>query len=185
MPTRPPQHCQPNLKSVLSRGWAQTVVGVVMLTVLTACGAKEPKTVSLTGMVYNYSQEGYAWVKVNDTTAGSGLKKVVPGSVSGGAGICCFELAVGATQVQVQVEPSIGEGFTTTATIEKWWPDLAHYGVVHILPGRKVVMEVRAVDTWPRRDLLEAQLKVTGTKKVVDYTGPMNDAPMQRTDGVK
>lgn len=161
------------------------MVGLVSLSMLTACGAKEPQTVSLTGMVYNYSQEGYAWIKVNGTTAGSALKKVAPGGVSGGGAICCFELPIGATQVEVQVEPSIGAGFTTTATIEKWWPDLAHYGVLHILPGRKVVMEVRAVNTWPRKDLLDAQLKSTGINKVVEYTGPMNDAPMQRTDGVK
>lgn len=174
-----------NIPTSALRGWTQAIVGLVMVSVLTACGAKEPRTVSLTGMVYNYSQEGYAWIKVNGVTAGSALKKVPPGGVSGGAGICCFDLAAGATQVEVQVEPSAGEGFTTTATIEKWWPDLAHYGVVHILPGRKVVIEVRAVNTWPRKDLLEAQLKAIGINKVVEYAGPMNDTPMQRTDGVK
>ena len=139
---------------------------------------------SLTGMVYNYSQEGYAWVKVNGVTAGSVLKKVAPGGVSGGASICCFELPVGATQVEVQVEPSIGEGFTTTATIEKWWPDLAHYGVVHILPGRKVVMEVTPSAPLPRKDLLEAQQKAQGLPVKVNFQ-IWAAGPIERTDGKK
>lgn len=156
-----------------------------LLGLISACSANEPSGVSLTGMVYNYSQESYAWVKINGKTVGSAIKKVQPGSVSGGGGMCCFELPVGATTVQVQLEPSIGQGFTTTAIVEKWWPDLAHYGVVHVLPGRKVVMEGRSVETWPRQDLMNSQLKALGIEKALNYSGPMNTGPLARTDGVK
>jgi hypothetical protein len=150
------------------------------------CNAKEPAVVNgLTGIVYNYSQEGYVSVKINGKAVGSTASKVQPGDVSGGGGMCCFSLPLDAGEVEVELEPSLSDGYKTIAQIEKWWPDLAHYGVVHILPGRKVVMELRSVYTWPRRDLLESRLKALGINKIINYSGPMNEGPMERTDGVK
>jgi len=153
---------------------------------MAGCNAKEPVLVNgLTGIVYNYSQEGYVSVRINGKSISSAATKVEPGGVSSGGFVCCFQLPVGAKEIEVELEPSLTDGFKTTAKIEKWWPDLAHYGVVHILPGRKVVIEVRSVYTWPRKDLMEKQLKLLGIKPVVNYTGPMNDGPVERTDKVK
>lgn len=160
------------------------ILGGFLALCLTGCSAREPATVSLSGIVYNYSQDSLATVKVNGKTAGTAMSKVVPGDVSGGGVMCCFKLPENAKEVEVEIQSSSGD-YKTTAQIEKWWPDLAHYGVVHILPGRKVVMEVRSVHTWPRRDLLDGQLKAIGMKKVINYSGPMNEGPMERTDGVK
>ena len=161
-------------------------IGVIaLLLATTACSAKEPKTVGLTGVVFNYSQESYAWVKINGKTVGTVLESVEPGDIGGGGGMCCFKLPEGAKTVEVYFEPAEGDGFTLVATIEKWWHDLAHYGVVHVLPGRKVVIEIRWVNSSPRKDLMDDQLKAIGLKPEVDYTGPMNAGPMQRADGVK
>ncbi|MDR1996559.1 hypothetical protein, partial [Azonexus sp.] len=134
---------------------------IAILIGITACSAREPETVSLTGIVYNYSQDSIASVAINGKIAGSVIAKTENGGVSGGSGMCCFDLPVGAKQVDVMIQSSGGD-YKTTATIEKWWPDLAHYGVVHILPGRKVVMEVRSVHTWPRKDLMESRFKELG-----------------------
>ena len=157
-------------------------ITATLLATLSACSAVEPQQVSLTGIVYNYSEESIVDVRINGQGVGRATK-AKPGGVMGGGGMCCFELPVGTKQIEVRLEPAIGDGFTTIATIEKWWPDLAHYGVVHVLPGRKVVIEVRAVGTWPREDLMDAQLKALHIKKVVNYTGPMNTGPMERADG--
>jgi len=158
---------------------------LIALTVFflgSACTAKEPEMVSLTGIVYNYSQEGYVSVKINGKSAGATAKKVEMGDVSGGGGVCCFNLAIGAQEVEIELEPSVSDGFKTTATIEKWWPDLAHYGVVHILPGRKVVMQVTPSAPRPRKDLLEARQKELGLEKKVlfDY---WSAGPIERIDG--
>ena len=147
------------------------------------CTSKPPETVGVTGIVYNYSQESYALVKVNGKTVGTALEKVPYGDVGGGGGMCCFQLPVGATEAEVFLDLALEDGVTVTATIEKWWPDLAHYGVVHILPGRKVVIEIRSVYVWPRRDLLNSALKELSLTPTYNYTGPMNDGPLERTDG--
>ncbi len=157
---------------------------LLLLLSMPGCRAREPETVALSGMVYNYSQEGYVRVKINGHLVGATAEKVDPGGVSGGGVTCWCRLPIGISQIEVELEPSTSDGYKTTATIEKWWPDLAHYGVIHILPERKVVIEVRSVHTWPRKDLMENQLKFMGTKRVHNYTGPMNEGPMERTDGV-
>lgn len=167
-------------------GWWRkaAILGGFLALCLTACSAKEPATISLSGIVYNYSQDALVAVYIGGKDIGS-MDEVQSGDVSGGGVKCCFNLPVNAKDVEVEVRLPKGERYKTTAQIEKWWPDLAHYGVVHILPGRKVVMELRSVYTWPRRDLLESQLSALGIKKVINYSGPMNEGPMERTDGVK
>lgn len=157
-------------------------MALILSVGISAWGADEPKSVGLTGIVYNYSDEGYSWVKVNGKTAGTGLKKVAPGHVSGGGYMCCFDLPLGATEVEVFLQPSKTEGFTTTATIEKWWPDLAHYGVAHILPGRKVVMQVTPSAPLPRKDLLEAQQRALG-QPVGTLFQMWSVGPRERIDG--
>lgn len=165
--------------------WHRMIGALVLTLGISACGADEPKSVGLTGIVYNYSDETIAFVRINGKEVGRGLDEAKPGEVKGGAYICCFKLPMNSQIASVGVTLWDGKAYETTATIEKWWPDLAHYGVVHILPGRKVVMEIRSVETWPRKDLLDAQLKALNIPSEYDYTGPMNVGPLQRTDGVQ
>lgn len=169
----------------LVAGFPKAWVGAMVVSIaLNGCGLKEPKKLSMTGVVYNYTDKAVAAVRVNGRNVSAVMDGVDPGGVSGGAGACCVEINEGATEAQIEVD--LGDAsYTTQAKIEKWWPDLAHYAVVHVLPGKKVVMEVRSVETWPRQDLLEQQLKAVGVAKKVNFSGPMNTGPMERTDGVK
>lgn len=148
------------------------------------CGActAQPENISLTGVVYNYSQEGYVSVKINGKRVGSSAKKVEIGEVSGGGGACCFNLPAGAKEIEIELEPSVSNGYKTIAKIEKWWPDLAHYGVVHILPGRKVVMQVIPSAPRPRKDLLEARQKELGLEQKVLFDF-WSSGPVERIDG--
>ena len=137
--------------------------------------------VSLTGIVYNYSEDALVYVRVNGQGVGR-ASDAKPGGVMGGGGMCCFELPVGAKQVDVQVKPAGLDPYTTTATIEKWWPDLAHYGVVHVLPGHKVVMQVTPSAPSPRKDLLEAQQRALGLPVEVKFR-MWSAGPIERIDG--
>ncbi len=157
----------------------------LMVLNIAGCESQGSQSVGVTGIVYNYSDETIAFVRVNGKEIGRGIDEARPGEVKGGSGICCFALEKAASKARVEITFWDKSQHETTATIEKWWPDLAHYGVIHILPGRKVVMEVRSVHTWPRKDLMENQLKLLGIKPAYNYTGPMNKGPMERTDGVK
>ena len=157
-------------------------MALILSVGISACGAGEPQSVGLTEIAYNYSQESFAWVKVNGKTVGTALEAVVPGAVGGGGSMCCFMLPVGTKQVEVYFEPAEGDGYTLTATIEKWWPDLAHYGVVHILPGRKVVMQVTPSAPLPRKDLLEAQQRALGLP-VGTLFQMWSAGPRERIDG--
>ena len=109
------------------------------------------------------------------------MGKVAPGDVSGGGVMCCFRLPENAKEAEVEIQSSSGD-YKTTAQIEKWWPDLAHYGVVHILPGRKVVMQVTPSAPRPRKDLLEKRQEELGLEKKVlfDY---WSAGPIERIDG--
>ena len=156
-------------------------ITATLLATLSACSAVEPQQVSLTGIVYNYSEESIVDVRINGQGVGRATK-AKPGDVMGGGRTCCFDLPVGTKQVEVRLEPAIGDGFTTTATIEKWWPDLAHYGVVHVLPGRKVVMEIIPSGPLPRKDLLEAQQRALGQEVKVNFRF-WSSSPIRRTDG--
>ncbi|MDR1995321.1 hypothetical protein [Azonexus sp.] len=172
------------VESMVKRAW-EIFRSLILLTAtlagVTACSAREPATVSLTGIVYNYSQDSIASVTINGKSAGSVIVKTENGGVSGGSGVCCFDLPIGAKQVDVMIQSSGGD-YKTTATIEKWWPDLAHYGVVHILPGRKVVMQVTPSYPAPRKDLLEAQQQELGMEKKVLFD-IWSSGPRERIDG--
>jgi hypothetical protein len=155
-----------------------------LLAMINACGAKEPRKIGVSSVPYNYSDQTVLAVRVNGQSVSLLMKAVKPGGVSGGGVICCIDLPEGATDAQVEVD--VGDSkYVAQARIERWWPDLANYAVIHVLPGRTVVIEIRSVDTWPRKDLLEQQLQLNGINKAVTFTGPMNIGPMERTDGVK
>lgn len=159
-------------------------LGLVMAMTLISCGAKEPSQISVSGIPYNYTDQTVFRVSVNGQGIRLLMDAVNPGGVSGGGVVCCIQIPVGATEAQVEVDLGSTK-YTTRAKIEKWWPDLAHYTVVHVLPGKKVVIEVRSVDTWPRQDLMDQQLTTVGLTKQVKFSGSMNTGPMERADGVK
>lgn len=165
----------------MKRMFYKLIVGLGVLFGVAGCGAGEPKTVGVTGIVYNYTQDSFATVKINGKTVGTTARKVQPGDVSGGGVMCCFNLPIGATEIEVELESSSGD-YKTIAQIEKWWPDLAHYGVVHILPGRKVVMQVTPSAPSPRKDLLEAQQRALGME-VKTLFKIWDAGPIERVDG--
>uniref|UniRef100_Q47E26 DUF3304 domain-containing protein n=1 Tax=Dechloromonas aromatica (strain RCB) TaxID=159087 RepID=Q47E26_DECAR len=155
--------------------------GVVVALCLAGCQAREPATVGLSGIVYNYSQDALIAVYIDGKDIGS-MDDVKPGEVTSGGTICCFKLPANATEVEVEVKLPKGQGYKTIAKIEKWWPDLAHYGVVHILPGRKVVMQVTPSAPSPRKDLLEAQQRALGME-VKTLFKIWDGGPIERIDG--
>ncbi|MBS1157254.1 MAG: hypothetical protein H6R07_3178 [Proteobacteria bacterium] len=168
--------------------WPRTARHLALLVTTLACGctSAEPKMVGgMTGEVYNYSKEGFALVKLNGKTVGTATKKAKIGEVTSGGGICCVSMPLGAATATVLLDPSKGEPVTVTATVEKWWPDLASSAIVHILPGRKVVVSI-GPNTWPRKDLLDARIKELGlTSEYNDPNDPWTLGPLERTDGVK
>jgi hypothetical protein len=135
----------------------------------------------MTGIVYNYTDKAVAAVRVNGRNVSAVMDAVKPGGVSGGAGACCTEIAEGAGEAEVEVELADSK-YTARAKIEKWWPDLAHYAVVHVLPGKKVVMQITPSFPAPRKDLLEAQQKALGLPVQIQFQ-TWSAGPIERVDG--
>lgn len=175
-----------HLNLSLMRIMRTSVQTTTLVLLISSCQAQEPEMVGgITGKAYNYSQESFAFVKINGKTVSTALRKAKIGGVQGGGGMCCIALPLGVKTVDVTLDPSKGEAVTVKAPVEKWWPDMANSAVVHILPGRKVVVEIKTAYTWPRRDLMEARIKELGLKKEEEYDGIYTDGPNERTDGVK
>jgi len=148
----------------------------------------KPKMVGgLSGVVFNYDQKTYVFVKLNGETIGS-VDEAQLGSFSGGGSAnCCFALPEGARDVQISLfEPGMKET-KIVAPVENWWPDAAHDLVVHILPQKKVVVQITNMQTRPRRDLLQARLDELGLKATIYETFMTGwvDGPEVRTDGKK
>lgn len=152
-----------------------------LLVTLSACGVREPKKIGLSGIAYNYTDQTVVSVRVNGQEASSVMDGVHSGGVSGGAVVCCLELSNGATEAEVEVDLGLST-FTTKAKIEKWWPDLANYAVVHVLPGEKVVMQITPSSPLPRKDLLEAQQQALGQPVQVKFQ-MWSAGPLERIDG--
>lgn len=168
--------------------WPRTARHLALFFTTLACGCVNagPKMVGgMTGVVYNYSQEGFASVKLNGKTVGTVVNKAKIGDVTGGGGMCCNSMPLGATTTEITLITPKGEPVTVTAAVEKWWPDLASSAIVHILPGRKVVVSI-GTKTWPRKDLLDARIKELGlAKEHDDPTDPWTLGPLRRADGVQ
>lgn len=146
--------------------WIAKLVAVVALTLSTSACAQKPEMASLTAITFNYA-EGYATVRVNGQWAGGGAASMEPGSVTGGGGICCVEIPVGAETAVVEIQTDVDEKIVTEARIEQPWPEGWHYAAIHMLPGRKVVIEVTGSNPSARTDLLRESLKAIG---VTEYT---------------
>lgn len=158
-----------------------TAMCLVLVMALAGCGEEKPKMTRVSAVLYNYSEDPVVAVKINGDNLGA-IREVLPGNVSGGGVMCCFPLAEGAEEVDVEVQLPDGQGYVTKAKIEKWWPDLANYGVVHVLPGQKVVMQVTQNAPLPRKDLLEAQQKALGLPVIVSFK-MWSVGAIQRLDG--
>ncbi len=153
----------------------------VLVMAMSGCDTKEPKSLSLTGIVYNYTDSAIAAVSVNGRNVSAVMDGVEPGGVTGGAGVCCAEIVDGAREAQVEVD--LGDTkYTAKASVEKWWPDLAHYAVVHVLPGKKVVMQITPSFPAPRKDLLEAQQMALGQPVQVKFK-VWSAGPIERIEG--
>lgn len=151
---------------------------------LTACNAKESAMVGgLTGVVFNYSQDSIAFVKINGHEVGGGLHKAKVGEVKGGGGgICCaLELSPHDKTVDVQVAGSGGK-YTVKAIIEHPWPPDPNTATVHILPGRKIVIEVGFAEIGGRKDLIESQIKALGLKQEAPYNDLMRTGAHKFTE---
>lgn len=154
------------------KGFIKFSISALCALAITACEAKEPEMVGgLTGVVFNYSQDSIVFVKINGHTVGRGLDAAKLGDYKGGGGfMCCFALSPQAKTVEVLVETAKSEGdYTTKATIEQPWAELGSYAGIHILPGRKIVIEITPTGSEERFDLLDAQVKALGLKKEIDY----------------
>lgn len=146
----------------------------------------DPKMIGLTGIVFNYSNEDIDEVRIDGELAGTGYRSVQPGDVTGGGGSCCMTLNPSLETVDVVITPAIDDPYTVQATIEQPWPKGASTAIVHLLPGRRVVIETTlGVGIGPRRDLLNAQLTSLGIKKEVDLDWAMLPGRHQYTEYMK
>lgn len=144
---------------------------------ITGCGrsSETVKIDGLTGVVFNYSDETIASVRVDGELAGTGLEAVKPGDVSGGGRSCCLAITPFRDTVPVVIEPAIGPAYTVQATVEQPWPKDTNTAIVHVLPGRNVVIETSlGVDIGPRKDLLERRLEALGIEAEVNIDWFMN-----------
>lgn len=157
-------------RSIIRFVWAKSKAQSVKLALVLACFvsfacAQDQETVSLTAVTYNYG-EAYSMLRINGEWAGAGSDSVAPGDFTGGGRLCCIDLPVGAKTATVEVQLA-AEKYVTQAKIEQPWPSGHHYAVVHLMPGRKVVISITASSPAPRIDLLNEALKSVG---IVDYT---------------
>lgn len=156
---------------------ACVVMLLTMLPILVGC-AREPRQASLSAITYNYSDEDLAFVWINGKQAGVAKESVRPGDVNGGGIMCCINIPQGARQVEVNVMNAKEETFTVMAEIEQPWTKYASYAVVHVLPKRKIVVEISPGDSYPRKDLLDNRLAEIGVQPEVSYPlHMMNSGP--------
>jgi hypothetical protein len=158
---------------------------------LTACKPKNPEMVGgLSVEVLNYSQEAIDYVKINGNIVRNGADAAKIGGVKGGGSSCCSgEISSIKPTAKVTVETVrfangksgdvIVETYTTQATVELPFPppDLRSTLIVHILPGRKVVLEVTPGGEFGRQDLLEPQIKALGLKLEVPFSDLLRTGP--------
>lgn len=156
-----------------------------MLIGLSACQPNERAVVGgLNGVVFNYDQTSYVSISVNGKEMGRGLDAADLGSYAGGGGsMCCNAVLAGATEAVVTLIPAEGQPLTVTAPIEKWWPDAAHDLVVHILPEKKVVVQITNLTPHARADLLKERQRELGLKVGHLPEGYWVSGPEIRIDG--
>jgi hypothetical protein len=146
---------------------------------VTACQAKGPEMVGGLGVeLLNYSQESVYSVSINGSDSGVHWATAAKiGGVEGGGQSCCSgKISAIKNTADVSVKTNHGT-YTTQAQVELPFPDLMDTLIIHILPGRKVVLEVTPGNFFPRQDLMDEQIKALGLKKEHEYTGPLRSHP--------
>ena len=145
---------------------------------LTACQAKNPEMVTgLSVEVLNYSQEPIHFVKMHGEKISGYVDAAKIGGVSGGGTSCCSgKISAVKKTADVTIETNHGT-YTAKAEVELPFPDSMDVMMVHVLPGRKVVIEVVPGPEFPRQDLMDNQIKALGLKKEHEYTGPLRTYP--------
>lgn len=151
---------------------AWVVAALALLPAMTGC-AREPEPTNLSAITYNYSDEDIAFVWVNGKEAGVAKEAVKPGDVNGGGVMCCIKLIPGQRQVDVRVQTADDIYYTATAQIEQPWTKYATYAIVHMLPKRKIIVEIAPGFSFPRKDLLDQRLSELGIKPEAAYPADM------------
>ena len=154
--------------------WVALACGLIWAGAGCSQASAERKVDGLTGVVFNYSDEAIAEVRVDGELLGVGLEGVRPGGVMGGGRMCCMAMDPTRSTLPLQITPAIGPPYEVMALIEQPWPKDANTAIAHVLPGRKVVIETSlGYAIAPRQDLLEAQLETLGIPMEVDETFAM------------
>lgn len=153
--------------------WSKALLVSASIFVASGCsggaGPPEREVGGLTAITYNYSEDHLTFVRVDGGLVGSGLKAVEPGGVSGGGRTCCVELNAYAEILPVEITPPEGDAYMLKASVEQPWPKGASTVIVHVLPGRKVVIETTlGAENAPRKDLMDARLAELGIEKEVE-----------------
>lgn len=147
---------------------------------LTGCVAKESELVTgLSIELLNYSQDSISVVKINGVPTGAFSYPAKIGETKGGGTLCCSgEISVNKNSVDVTVETNHGS-YAIQALVELPLPppDLRDTLIIHVLPGRKVVLEVTSFATFGRQDLLEAQIKALNLKQEVPFSDLLRTGP--------
>ena len=149
--------------------WIVRLLLVATLTLSTSGCAKEPELNSITAVAFNYSQEYVLDIWVNGKSAGSLLKPAKLGEVTGGGKYqCCIALSPKWKSIEVDLrvgnKTESGLLYKVQASIRQPWPSVASYAVFHILPGKKVVIEIVPTGVEPDMKLLAQRITELGLK---------------------
>ena len=114
--------------------------------------------------IWNYSKVYIANVKVEGRGLGfaQGVKNYGEAVHDGTA--CCIEITKGPT-AKVTFEADLGDGdkkHELIVPVENYNDKLPGNATLHYLPGNTGVLEISMSMAWPRRDLLQNQLKKMG-----------------------
>lgn len=153
------------------------------------CEARNPEMVTgLSVEVLNYSQDTIASIKLNGINLGASADEAKVGGVKGSGIMCCSgEISAIKKTAEVTIETVAfvnGKSgkveystYTIQAEVELPFPEITDKLMIHVLPGRKVVIEVVSGYSFPRQDLIDSQIKALGLKREYSFTGPVRTKP--------
>jgi hypothetical protein len=142
----------------------QLVAAAIAVTLSSAGCAKQPELVSVSAVMFNYSDEYLVDLTIGDKQAGSLGKPDKLGEVRGGGKvICCISLSPKWKTVEVAVraakQDQVGFAYVVNAEIRQPWPEIASYAVFHVLPGHKIVIELVSTRVEPDLELLAKRIR--------------------------